>query len=387
MKIAMVGVGFVADYYMTTLPNHPELTLSGVFDRDEKRLGDFAAFHKVARYPGLDALLADRDVGLILNLTDPHSHYAVSSAALAAGKHVYSEKPLAMNYEEAALLVDQAKRAGLTLGAAPATVLGEAAQCLWQALDDGVVGAPRLVYAEMEDGMVFRDRWQDWTSASGAKWPGAHEFEIGCGLEHAGYFLTWLCAFFGPAVTIQPFATRLFDDKGTGAPADQLASDYVAATIILESGVVARITCGLGALRDRSFQVVGETGVLYLEDGWNNSSRIRLVRSGRTGETLLQKLQRKAIEQIGSWLPGRLVAGETLPVKRRGVTPAFPSQIDFMRGPALQAKAIAAGTSPQTGGDFALHVTELALAMQNASTGSAPITLRSRFEPISRLSA
>lgn len=387
MKIAMVGAGFVADYYMATLPNHPELTLAGVFDRDQVRLERFAAFHKVAPYPSLDAVLSDPDVGLVLNLTDPHSHYAVSSVSLAAGKHVYSEKPLAMSYDEAALLVDQAKASGLTLGAAPATMLGEAAQRLWQALDEGAIGAPRLVYAEMEDGMVFRDRWQDWASASGAKWPGAHEFEIGCALEHAGYYLTWLCAFFGPAKTIQPFAIRLFDDKGTGVPASHLASDYASATIIFESGVVARITCGLGALRDRSFQVIGDTGVLYLDDGWNNSSRIQLVRTGSAGETLPQKLQRKLVERIGAWLPGRLVAGTNLPVARRGVTPAYPSQIDFMRGPALQAKAIAGGTSPQTGGDFALHVTELALAMQNATAGSAPVTLRSRFSPISRSNA
>jgi predicted dehydrogenase len=161
MNFAIVGRGFVADYYITTLPNHPELKIAGAFDRNANRLVQFCKHHSVRAYECLDALLADPGVALVLNLTDPHSHYPVSSAALAAGKHVYSEKPLAMTYEDAAALVRQARAAGLTIGGAPATVLGDAAQSLWRALEDGVIGKPRLVYAEMEDGMIFRDRWRD----------------------------------------------------------------------------------------------------------------------------------------------------------------------------------------------------------------------------------
>ncbi|HMF69768.1 MAG TPA: Gfo/Idh/MocA family oxidoreductase, partial [Phyllobacterium sp.] len=113
MKIAIIGTGFVADYYMTTLVNHPQLVLGGVYDRDPARLKQFADYYKVAAYSDFDAILADKDVGIVVNLTTPENHYSLSKRALEAGKHVYCEKPLAMRYEEAAELVALADRLGL----------------------------------------------------------------------------------------------------------------------------------------------------------------------------------------------------------------------------------------------------------------------------------
>lgn len=382
MKIAIVGTGFVADYYMATLPNHPELTLGGVFDRDPATLVRFKEHYQAPVYTSLEHLLADPSVQLVLNLTNPESHYAVSRAVLEAGKHVYSEKPLAMNLGDARSLVALADERGLSLSSAPATVLGEAAAAAGAAINQGRIGRVRLVYAEMEDGMVFRDGWQNWRSVSGAPWPGKHEFEIGCTLEHAGYYLTWLCAFFGPAREVHAFSARLFDDKGSGQSSETLAADYSVANISFESGVIARLTCGLAAARDRSMQIFGDEGTIVIDDGWNSRSRVRLVRPRHAGERFAQKLRRILAERANRVLPGRFWAGETLPLGAgRYVTPAYPSQIDFMRGPAEQARAIVAGTPPRLSSDFSLHITELALAIQNAGT-SMPVTrLTSRFDP------
>ena len=101
VTIAIVGTGFVADYYMTTLARHPGLVLAGVFDSDLQRLAQFSAYHKVRAYPDFGSVLADKTVSIIVNLTTPQAHYAVSRSALEAGKHVYSEKPLAMDLAEA----------------------------------------------------------------------------------------------------------------------------------------------------------------------------------------------------------------------------------------------------------------------------------------------
>jgi predicted dehydrogenase len=383
MNIAIVGCGFVADYYITTLANHPGLTLVGVHDTNSDRQAQFTAFHGLRGFESIEALLAEPAVTLVVNLTPPHSHFVVSSAALDAGKHVYSEKPLAMRYEDAARLVSTASAKGLTLGAAPATVLGDAATACWRALAEGRIGQPRLAYAAMEDGQVFRDRWRDWRSKSGAPWPGTHEFEIGCALEHAGYYLTWLCAFFGPVRTIHPFAMRLFDDKGTGQPSGRLATDYQSAHLVFESGMVARITCGLAAERDRTLQIIADAGSLLVDDGWNNRSTVRLKQLRNPDETFGEKLARAGKSRINRLLPGVVGEGIALPLPGSpAITPPFPSQIDFMRGVADQAAAIARGESPGTGGAFALHVTELALLMQNAGSESGPITLRSRFEPL-----
>src|SRR5262249_6415799 len=115
MKIAIIGCGFVADFYLKTLPNHPQLEVKGVMDRDSERASRFGAFYGVPVYPTLDALLADRDVSIVLNLTNPRSHFAVTEACLLAGKHVYSEKPIATDFTDAEKLVRLAEERNLAL--------------------------------------------------------------------------------------------------------------------------------------------------------------------------------------------------------------------------------------------------------------------------------
>src|SRR5262249_53567701 len=119
MRVAIVGCGFVADYYVRTLPAHPEIELIGVMDRDAQRAERFARYYSLSRYDSLDELLADPRVEIVINLTNPSSHYEVSKRALLAGKHVYSEKPMAMQLDEANELVELAESRGLQISSAP----------------------------------------------------------------------------------------------------------------------------------------------------------------------------------------------------------------------------------------------------------------------------
>src|SRR5262249_19068502 len=151
-----------------------------------------------ARYESLDELLADSRVEVVLNLTNPSSHYEVSRLTLLAGKHVYSEKPMAMRFDEAKELVELAENRRLQISSAPCSLLGETAQTMWKVLREERVGPVRLVYAELDDGLVHKMPYKLWLSESGAPWPYEDEFEVGCTVEHAGYYLTWLAAFFGP---------------------------------------------------------------------------------------------------------------------------------------------------------------------------------------------
>src|SRR5262245_14014744 len=151
VKIAVVGCGYVADHYMETLENHPNLELLGVTDRKIERAEILSKHYGVKVYPSLDAVLADTQVQIVANLTDPENHYDVSKASLNAGKHVYSEKPLSIHMDEAKELVALAKEKGLMLSSAPCSVLSEAAQTLWKAVRDGAVGKVRVVYAELDD--------------------------------------------------------------------------------------------------------------------------------------------------------------------------------------------------------------------------------------------
>jgi len=109
--VAMVGCGYIADSYRICLPLHRNcLRLIGVFDRDPARMTAFAACWGERAYGSLEELLADPTVQLVINATDPNNHASVTRAALEAGKHVYSEKPLAMSRAEAVALRDLAAK-------------------------------------------------------------------------------------------------------------------------------------------------------------------------------------------------------------------------------------------------------------------------------------
>ncbi|SEB48183.1 Predicted dehydrogenase [Nitratireductor aquibiodomus] len=377
-KIAFVGTGFVADYYMTTLQNHPGLQLAGVWDLDAARLSQFCDFHGARAYADMQSLLDDGDVRIVVNLTNPESHYAVNRACLEAGKHVYCEKPLAMNVDEAEALAKLAAERGLTVCCAPANALSTAHEAFVRLMAKGEIGRPRLVYAEMEDGPVFRADWQNWRSRSGARWPGAEEFKIGCTLEHAGYALSWLVDLFGPVVHLSASSALCFPDKGVGCD-EVLAPDFSVGLLTFESGVRARLTCGLAAPRDRSLTVLGDRGSLILRDLWDDNSPIHLSAPGRERSFLERALN--AIEhRIGRTLPVSVFPGKRVSSHRAGrkkTLPSYPSQIDFMRGIAEQASALEDGTTPFFSGDVALHLTELVLAL---NAGEHDYTPKTRFD-------
>lgn len=367
-SIAIVGCGFVADYYLKSLPLHPELKLVGVMDRNSDRSSKFAAYHSISRvYSSIEELLADDNVDIVLNLTNPSSHYSVSKAALEAGKHVYSEKPLAMEMWQAEELVKLAEQRSLYISSAPCSLLSETAQTIWKALRENKVGKVRLVYAEMDDGLVHKMPYQKWLSQSGTPWPYKDEFEVGCTLEHAGYYVTWLTAFFGPAETVSAFSSCLIPDKQTDVPLDVNAPDFSVACIKFASGVVARLTCSIVAPHDHSLRIIGDDGILGIKDCWYYGDPVYIRRS--------ITIRRKRLE--GIWK-------QNYPLVRKAVKIGSKSsqQMDFCRGVAEMASAIAQERPSRLSARFSLHNNELVLAINNSLETGSPHKLTTSFEPI-----
>lgn len=352
MNLAIVGCGFVADYYLATATLHPELVIVGIHDRVAERAAALGAAYGLTVYPTLHDVCKDARVEMVLNLTNPRSHYEVSKAALLAGKHVYSEKPLAMTMVEATELVAIAEQRGLRLASAPCSVLGETAQAVLKALREKAVGTVRVVYAEMDDGMVHRMNYRSWKSVSGVPWPYKDEFEIGCTLEHAGYYLTWLVAMFGAAESVTSFASVQVPDKVPGETLSMVSPDFSVACILFRSGVVARLTCGILAPHDHVMKVVGDDAVLYVPDSWDYRSPV-YVRRWIT-------IRRKTF--LSPWRDKRALARAPYgAIRTKG-----SQSMDFCRGPAELAAAVKAGRPSRLSAQFALHVTELALAIHDA---------------------
>ncbi|HSJ53072.1 MAG TPA: Gfo/Idh/MocA family oxidoreductase, partial [Anaerolineae bacterium] len=152
LRVGIIGCGNVAGPYARDLVTHPEIELVGMADLLPERAGALAARYGGRAYPSVEALLADPAIDLAINLTMHGAHAAVTRRCLEAGKHVLSEKPLALSGVEAWDLVALARARGLRLGGAPFTVMGEAQQTAWQQIRQGCLGTVRLIYAEVNWG-------------------------------------------------------------------------------------------------------------------------------------------------------------------------------------------------------------------------------------------
>ncbi|QDT08795.1 Gfo/Idh/MocA family protein [Stieleria marina] len=378
MNIALIGCGYVADFYLQTLPNHPQLNFLGAHDAIAERSSELCKHFGGHHYQSIDEVLCDDRVDAVINLTNPRSHFEISAAALDAGKHVYSEKPLATDLGQAAELVDMAKSRRLQLSSAPCNVLSETAQTAWQALRNNAIGTVRLAYAEMDDGLIHQMPYDQWKSILGRPWPVKDELEVGCTLEHAGYYLTWLVAFFGSVTRLTTFPRCLIPSKNTRETIDVMAPDFSVACLEFESGVVARLTCSIIAQHDHHLKIYGDDGTLSVEDCWYYNSPV-YVEPFSTMSARMKKIP----------LMARIKG-----VHRRKLPPlAGPGfghcygtgghHMDFSRGIADLAKAVQDGQECHLSADFSLHINEVVLKIQTPTEGLATQNIDTRAGSIS----
>ncbi|SRR6266851_1436484 len=366
-RVGIVGTGFVADLYMRSLKTFPDITVASAFDVDPDRLSAFSSYWNVSAAQSLDDLLhGPNSPDLILNLTNPSSHFQVSRACLNAGKHVYSEKPLATNMRDAFELCELAENHSLMLASAPCSVLGETAQTVWLALRQNVVGNIRLVYAELDDDFISQAPYKTWVSESGAPWPYRDEFKTGCTLEHAGYYLTWLIVMFGSVEKVVAASASLIEDKSDNST--PTAPDFSSATLFFRSGVVARLTCSIVAPHNHSLKIIGDAGVLEVDRSWDNQAAVRIRR-------------RYAIRRrlINSPFASRFrMKGPTHPKVRRWGAAAM----NFALGPAEMVAALRASRPCRLSAANALHLNEVTLAIQNGGGLQYMQTACPQMEPM-----
>lgn len=368
IKIAIVGCGYVADYYMANIDCYPNLEIIGVFDIDNERLKQFTNYYKLQAFGSYEQILSDITIDMILNLTDPRSHYEVTKKALDANKNVYTEKPLAMKFEDANELVALANKKDLILSSAPCNVLGKSARALEYAIKQGIVGKVRLIYAELDDGLVHKMPYKKWISESGAHWPYRDEFEVGCTLEHAGYHLGWMIKIFGNVSRLTAYSDVAIKDKVPGEkalePSD--AADISIGILKFQDGTVARLSTTIVAPHDHTIRIFGDDGVITLNDCWDNDDNVYYQK--------YKQIQRKRFLN---------------PIKRKVKLPfnikvnkmnKGNTKMDFLLGVNELAEAIQNKSPLTLDTAFSLHVTEVALALQYSGSLSSTELKSKAFE-------
>ncbi len=149
VKVGVVGAGKIFSAYVAGCRAFSILDLDAVADIDTARAAQQAAEYGLPRSLSVDALLADPEIQIVVNLTVPKVHAAVSLAAIAAGKHVYSEKPLAVTRADGQQILQAATEQGVRVGCAPDTFLGGGQQTCRKLIDDGWIGEPVAAVAFM----------------------------------------------------------------------------------------------------------------------------------------------------------------------------------------------------------------------------------------------
>jgi predicted dehydrogenase len=341
----IVGCGNIAGPYARSLADHREVGLVAVTDVDEERAHAFATEHSVRAHDSLDALLADPEVELVINLTVHHAHYAVTKRALEAGKHVYSEKPMALEAAEARELVALARRQGVRLACSPATFLGEAQQTVGAIIRGGSLGMVRAVYADVNWGRI-----ETWHPAP------IPFYDVGVLVDVGVYPLTIATAFLGPAVAIEARGWELLPDRvTTSGEAYRIGSpDLVVAMVELAGGTVVRLT--------GSFYVGRPSGPQGLMEFHGDAASLSLSSFQDFDATVQRGPAGGAYEPV-------------VPVREpyRGIA--------WGRGVADLARAINDGRRQRVTGEHAAHVVDILSAARLSMHERRRITIDSTFEP------
>lgn len=149
IRVGIIGCGNIFPAYVKGCRIFKILEVVACADLLVERAEERAKEFGIPKALSVEALLSDPDVDVVINLTIPVSHAEVSLAAIAGGKHIYSEKPLAITREDGKAIIDSARARNLRVGCAPDTFLGGGLQTCRKLIDDGVIGVPVAATAFM----------------------------------------------------------------------------------------------------------------------------------------------------------------------------------------------------------------------------------------------
>lgn len=267
-KVGLAGCGMISEVYLRNLQSlfSDRLTVLGVFDRHPDRARARAEQFGLPRvYETLEQMLSDPEIDVVLDLCPPTAHYEINRQALEAGKHVYSEKPLAAQAAQGAELVRLAREKGVRLGCAPDVPLGAMIQTARHLVDTGAIG--RVVGASAN---LFKRGVESWHPNPNFLYqPGAGPL-----LDMGPYYLTALLHIVGPIECISAmdaisFSTRqITSQPHYGEVIRVNVPTYVNALLRFETGALATFTATFDVWKTRQtcLEIYGETGSLLLSD-------------------------------------------------------------------------------------------------------------------------
>ena len=347
LKVALIGCGSVSNRYIPHLQTSPLIQIVSLCDiKYDRALGQNKQYNvNAATYPHIDKMLAGVPFDLMITTTDMQEHEHLNRQALNAGKHVWSEKPMANTYAAGRELLDLAKSKNLRMWGAPAVVNSPQFAFMSKTIQEGKLGKVACAHAHY--------------GHLGPTWSAFFYEKGGGSLPDLGvYNLASLTGLLGPAKAVIAMTSivtpeRTVDDKGK---VKVEAEDNAHVVMDHGNGVLSHVQCGFNY-----FDPYGHEG-----KGQNSHTITIWGRGGNMG-------------LVGyDWAPFGvdLATSETEPPVRYVED---PGTYVWQQGATVISEALVNHVEPKINAEHALHVLEVIEATRESSATGKKIMLKSKF--------
>lgn len=343
-KLGIIGCGNISGAYVRGCRQFDFLEINAVADLNRAAAEAKAAEFGIPRVLSVAELLADPEIEIVINLTVPLVHAEVSLAVIEAGKHVYSEKPLAISRADGRAILYAAAGRGVRVGCAPDTFLGGGLQTCRRLIDEGVIGEPVAATAFM-----LGHGPEGWHPNPG------FFYQVGGGpmFDMGPYYITALISLLGPVETVAALTRKSFPVRiatsearhGERLPVD--VDTHVAGTLAMASGPLATMITSFDVWGHSlpRIEIYGSKGSLSVPDPNTFVGPVRVLLAGSD-----------------AWEDVPLTHSDTV---LRGI------------GVADMTQAIRSGTPHRASGDMAFHVLDVMHAFHDSSAEGRHIRLQS----------
>ncbi len=375
-KIGVIGLGDISNVYLTNLKKYDTVVeLYACACRTPEKAAEKCKHYGFTKsYATGDELIADPDVDIILNLTTPAAHYKYNLAAIKAGKHVYTEKPLANTFAEGQEIMALAKEKGLYVGSAPDTFMGSRVQTIRRMIDEGETGS-------IIGGIVN-------CVSHGWEWfhPNPDFFyQPGAGPVHdiGPYYWTALLALLGPVDSVTAMASTPITErtiysqplKGQTIKVDPEVLTHVMAVLKFKNGAIvsANMSWNVWDSKLPKMELYGTKATIVMEDqdpndGPNLFGGVTLMKN--VDNYRWKSMPRVQEEMDQPWTEVEVKHDHT-----------SVSQAVNSRGIGLvdMAESIREGKTSRANGDMALHMLEVADGILISAREGRVVTMNTTF--------
>lgn len=352
MKIGILGCGVISNTYIQEIQRvyAKTLEIAAVADMDSERARGTAEKYQIPEALTAEQLLHHHEIQMIVNLTPPVAHKELNMRILEAGKHLFCEKPFALTVSDAQEIATLAEKKGLLIGAAPDTFLTAPIQSCRKLLEDGWIGKPLYVTANMMSPGV--ETWHPSPRAFYAKGGGPL-------YDMAGYYLSTLICLFGPVEEVFAYSGKAFEERRVyskplaGSTVKVEVPTHYTAVLKMKNGVLVNMNMSFDIWYSTlpKLEVYGTEGTMTMPDPNMSDGKASIFRK----------------EQVIAGVYG--VAGEQksyeMPLRNQNVA-------EYTRGTGVAELALSIETGKKNRANVALaiHILEVIQGMmESAQTG------------------